>query len=70
MSRVWRLLKQALACRRQFLDLLVGLPHYETYVRHRQLHHPGEPIPTRGEFLRQCQEARYDGKGGKISRCC
>lgn len=55
---------------RQFLDLLVGVPHYETYVQHRKTHHPGEPIASREQFFREAQEARYNAKGGKISRCC
>nr|WP_255807492.1 YbdD/YjiX family protein [Cohnella mopanensis] len=56
--------------RRQFLDLLVGVPHYETYVQHRRTHHPDEPILTRKQFFSEAQEARYSAKGGKISRCC
>jgi len=60
----------ALKYRRQFLDLLAGVPHYETYVLHCRTRHPGEPILSRGEFVREAQEARYNAKGGKISRCC
>lgn len=60
----------ALKVRRQFLDLLVGVPHYETYVRHCRTHHPDEPIKSRDRFFREAQEARYNAKGGKFSRCC
>jgi len=63
-------LSSVLEYRRQFLDLLVGVPHYETYVHHRQTCHPGEPILTREQFFREAQEARYNAKGGKVSRCC
>jgi uncharacterized short protein YbdD (DUF466 family) len=56
--------------RGHFMDLLVGVPSYEVYVKHRQEKHPGEPIVTRKQFFREAQEARYHAKGGKISRCC
>ncbi|MBU7314385.1 YbdD/YjiX family protein [Paenibacillus oleatilyticus] len=62
--------KDVLKYRRQFLDLLVGVPNYERYVEHRKEYHPGEPIQTREEFFREAQEARYNAKGGKVSRCC
>lgn len=63
-------LQTVMAYRKQFLDLLVGVPHYEAYVKHRQECHPGEPIETREQFFREAQEARYNAKGGKVSRCC
>ncbi|UUZ85905.1 YbdD/YjiX family protein [Paenibacillus sp. P26] len=63
-------LKSAVQYRRQFLDLLVGVPHYETYVQHMKEKHPGEPVKSRDEFFREAQEARYNAKGGKVSRCC
>jgi uncharacterized short protein YbdD (DUF466 family) len=56
--------------RQQFISLLVGVPHYETYVEHMRTHHSGEPIKTREEFFRECQDNRYNAKGGKVSRCC
>ncbi|MCP3776465.1 YbdD/YjiX family protein [Paenibacillus sp. MZ04-78.2] len=62
--------KDVLKYRRQFLDLLVGVPNYERYVEHRKECHPGEPIQTREAFFREAQEARYNAKGGKVSRCC
>lgn len=42
----------------------------EKYVEHMKTHHPGEPIKSRKEFFCEVQEARYNGKGGKVSRCC
>lgn len=55
---------------KQFFSLLVGVPSYEKYVEHMQAHHPGEPIQSRKEFFCEAQDARYNGKDGKISRCC
>ncbi len=48
--------------------LMVGMPDYENYVRHRQTCHPGEPVMTYEEFYRNRVQARYGG--GKIQRCC
>ncbi|KZZ84049.1 MULTISPECIES: YbdD/YjiX family protein [Bacillaceae] len=56
--------------RKQFLNLLVGVPCYETYVAHMSSKHPGEPVKTRKEFFCEAQEERYNAKGGKVSRCC
>jgi uncharacterized short protein YbdD (DUF466 family) len=53
----------------QMARLMVGLPDYDLYVLHRRIHHPGEPIMSRGEFFRDRQDSRYGGNG-KISRCC
>jgi uncharacterized short protein YbdD (DUF466 family) len=63
-------LKTILQYRNQFISLLVGVPSYEKYVEHMNDHHPGEPIQSRKEFFCQAQEARYNAKGGKVSRCC
>ncbi|AFC32941.1 hypothetical protein PM3016_6309 [Paenibacillus mucilaginosus 3016] len=62
--------KTVLQYRQQFLDLLVGVPNYETYVKHMQECHPELPVQTREEFFREAQDARYNAKGGKVSRCC
>lgn len=56
--------------RKQFLSLLVGVPSYETYVEYMQAHHPHKPVKTRKEFFCEAQEARYNAKEGKVSRCC
>ena len=50
--------------------LMIGIPDYETYLRHRRLRHPGEPAMTYEEFFRERQDARYAVGKGKISRCC
>ena len=67
---MFKAIVNALQYRRQFLDLLVGVPNYETYVEHMEQHHSGELVKSRGEFFCEAQEARYNAKGGKISRCC
>jgi uncharacterized short protein YbdD (DUF466 family) len=63
MKKIWEY-------RKQFLSLLVGVPCYEKYVEHMETHHPGEPIQSRKEFFCEAQKARYNGKDGKVSRCC
>lgn len=50
--------------------LMVGVPDYEAYVRHRQDMHPGEPVMSYEEFFKERQNSRYATTGGKISRCC
>ena len=49
---------------------MIGLPDYETYVEHRRLKHPGEPIMNYEEFFRERQDSRYATGKGKITRCC
>ncbi|MDM5157527.1 YbdD/YjiX family protein [Bacillus sp. DX1.1] len=56
--------------RKQFISLLVGVPSYETYVTHMKKHHPDESILCQKQFFSEAQEARFNAKGGKISRCC
>ncbi|WP_409272116.1 YbdD/YjiX family protein [Neobacillus sp. SCS-31] len=63
-------LKDMLAYRKQFISLLVGVPSYERYVEHMTAHHPDQPVKTRKEFFCEAQDARYNAKGGKVSRCC
>jgi uncharacterized short protein YbdD (DUF466 family) len=52
----------------QAARLMVGLPDYDTYVRHRRLLHPDLPIMTETEFIRNRQEARYGS--GRSGGCC
>ena len=49
--------------------LMVGVPDYEAYAEHRRTEHPGEPLMSREEFVRNRTERRF-GSGGGISRCC
>jgi len=53
---------------RETAELVVGLPSYETYRAHVAARHPGQDIPTRDEFFRARQAARFGGGGGL--RCC
>ncbi|ALU89038.1 hypothetical protein Hrubri_1842 [Herbaspirillum rubrisubalbicans M1] len=65
-------LAQLLAWRRQVghtLNLMVGMPEYDTYVAHMKQAHPELPVMTYEEFFRERQEARYGGKG-RVGRCC
>jgi len=50
--------------------LMVGIPDYETYVRHRQQNHPGQPIMSYEEFFVERQEARYAVGKGRFRACC
>jgi uncharacterized short protein YbdD (DUF466 family) len=50
--------------------LMVGIPHYQTYVEHRKTFHPGEPIMTYEEFFWERQNARYACDKGKFRGCC
>lgn len=54
---------------RQSLRLMVGLPDYAAYCKHRQQCHPGEAIMSYEAFFRERQEARYGNKKGRIG-CC
>lgn len=50
--------------------LMIGIPDYQTYVRHRQTFHPAEPIMTYEEFFRERQESRYAVSRGRFRGCC
>ncbi len=72
-----RRLKAAISGLRKFggflgrtANLMVGMPHYETYAEHRRACHPGAPIMSREEFFRERQAARYGGGKSRFNRCC
>ena len=48
---------------RQSARSVIGIPDYDTYVRH----HPDRPPMNYQEFFAERQAARYRGTGG---RCC
>jgi uncharacterized short protein YbdD (DUF466 family) len=50
--------------------LMVGIPDYETYVEHVQASHPGGPVMTRVEFIRERQAARFAMDKGRFRGCC
>lgn len=54
----------------QTARLMVGVPNYDTYVKHMQLTHPDKPVMNYEEFFRERQEARYGGADGRPGRCC
>ncbi|OHC74007.1 MAG: hypothetical protein A3G18_10755 [Rhodospirillales bacterium RIFCSPLOWO2_12_FULL_58_28] len=54
---------------KETLLLMVGLPDYDAYVRHRLARHADRPVMSREEFFRERQENRY-GANGKTNRCC
>ena len=54
----------------QMARLMVGIPDYETYVRHRRANHPGEPVMTYEEFFIERQSARYAVEKGRFRGCC
>ncbi len=54
---------------RQTAHLMVGLPDYETYVRHQKDKHPDQPVLDRSAFIAECHKRRYGGHGTP-SRCC
>lgn len=54
----------------QSLRLMVGVPRYDTYLAHRAVTHPGEPVMSYEEFFRERQTARYGGGPGRFGRCC
>ena len=47
--------------------LMVGVPRYEDYLAHMARNHPGKPVMTYADFIRDRQVARYGGSG---LRCC
>jgi uncharacterized short protein YbdD (DUF466 family) len=51
---------------RRTARLMVGVPDYENYLRHRVEAHPGEPVMSRAEFCAERAEKRFGG----VSRCC
>jgi uncharacterized short protein YbdD (DUF466 family) len=54
----------------QTARLMVGVPDYDAYVRHRQVTHPDQPVMTYEEFFVERQEARYAVSKGRFRGCC
>jgi uncharacterized short protein YbdD (DUF466 family) len=51
---------------RQTAELMLGVPDYDAYVVHLTRTHPGRAVPTREDFFRERQAARFDS----VLRCC
>ena len=55
----------------QSAHLLVGVPDYQSYVKHRQTFHRGECVLSYTDFFRDREVARYAvEKGGGFSGIC
>jgi uncharacterized short protein YbdD (DUF466 family) len=54
----------------QTARLMVGIPDYETYVRHCKTFHPEEALMTYEEFFRERRDARYAVSKGRFRACC
>jgi uncharacterized short protein YbdD (DUF466 family) len=54
----------------QTARLMVGIPDYETYVRHRRTVHAGQAVMTYEEFFRERRDARYAVSKGRFRACC
>jgi len=50
--------------------LMVGIPDYETYVQHRRMAHPGEPVMSYEEFYLNRLKARYTIDKDRLRGCC
>jgi len=67
---IWRALRTATHWAARTARLMVGVPHYESYVAHRRTHHPEQPIMSYEEFFRERQNARYAIEKGRMKGCC
>lgn len=61
------LLKAAWQRARQSARSVIGIPDYDTYLRHCREHHPERAPMDYPAFFAERQAARYRGTGG---RCC
>ncbi|MBC3245155.1 YbdD/YjiX family protein [Pseudomonas lurida] len=66
MSSRWR---RSVKFAREMARLMVGVPDYDNYVKHRTLNHPGEPVMSYEVFFRERQESRYNSRKC-TTRCC
>lgn len=53
---------------RRMAHMMVGMPDYDSYLRHMREHHADSPAMDRTAFFRERQEARYGGRNG--GKCC
>ena len=70
MTGVWNKVRVATHWAARTARLMVGVPHYETYVAHRKAHHPNEPIMSYEEFFEERQRARFAIEKGRMKGCC
>ena len=50
--------------------MMIGIPDYETYVRHRKAFHPNEPVMSYEEFFFERQSVRYTVSKERMKGCC
>lgn len=66
---MWRKVQLLFSRVAQSFRLMVGVRDYQAYLAHMHLHHPAQQAMTEKQFHRYCVDARYGGKGGKLSKC-
>ena len=54
----------------QTARLMVGITDYQTYVRHQQTFHRGDPVMTYIEFFWERQAACYAVEKGRVRGIC
>jgi uncharacterized short protein YbdD (DUF466 family) len=54
----------------QTARLMVGIPDYQAYVRHRQTFHRGEAVMSYSDFYRDRQKAHYAVEKGGFRGIC
>ena len=62
MATLWKNLQQS-------FRLMVGVPDYETYVKHMKAHHPDLTPMDAKTFHRHCIDTRYASSGGNVKKC-
>ena len=65
-AHLLRLQHIARVARESWLQIC-GIPDYDRYLEHRAVHHPGEKVMTRREFVAQAIDRKYCRNG---PRCC
>lgn len=61
-ATLWKNLQQS-------FRLMVGVPDYETYVKHMKAHHPDLTAMDAKTFYRHCIDARYASSGSNVKKC-
>lgn len=65
MGRIGSATIRALRSVRWYVSSVMGDNHYQRYLDHRRITHPGEPVMTEREYWRE----RHDGATVTV-RCC
>lgn len=59
---IWKRLQQS-------FRLMVGVPDYDTYLKHMAAHHPDLTPMDSKTFYRYCVDARYPSAAGGLKKC-